>query len=288
MELEIISMTPQERMYSYSQSSQIEAQTGCIGHLRGDFGAGQEFFTSWFDHRGEYKTDEFKAEFDEVVNSLREKDGLLFSRDSMTRYCQQRPEAEMVGNYCTEYGFKLKTDHHTYMLRCNPNYGDYNFYLYAYVGRFLEHHMEKAKQGIRFITPGYKEIFRIPDGDMVLAYDGMSNEYRITLKGTLSHTVTLGADVFGNITRLDNALENLAGNLDAERAKLEEAKVQLENARTELTTPFAREEELTEKTARLKELNILLNMDEKDKTLIDESPDEGEEPPARKVVGLER
>ena len=123
---------------------------------------------------------------------------------------------------------------------------------------------------------------------MVLAYDGMSNEYRITLKGTLSHTVTLGADVFGNITRLDNALENLAGNLDGERAKLEEAKVQLENARTELATPFSREEELTEKTARLKELNILLNMDEKDKTLIDETPDEGEEPPMRKVVGLER
>lgn len=123
---------------------------------------------------------------------------------------------------------------------------------------------------------------------MVLAYDGMSNEYRITLKGTLSHTVTLGADVFGNITRLDNALENLAGNLDAERAKLEEAKVQLENARTELATPFAREEELAEKTARLKELNILLNMDEKDKTLIDEAPDEGEEPPMRKAVGLER
>ena len=123
---------------------------------------------------------------------------------------------------------------------------------------------------------------------MVLAYDGMSNEYRITLKGTLSHTVTLGADVFGNITRLDNALENLAGNLDVERAKLEEARVQLENARTELATPFAREDELAEKTARLKELNILLNMDEKDKTLIDEAPDEGEEPPMRKVVGLER
>lgn len=123
---------------------------------------------------------------------------------------------------------------------------------------------------------------------MVLAYDGMSNEYRITLKGTLSHTVTLGADVFGNITRLDNALENLVGNLDAERAKLEEVKVQLENARTELATPFAREEELAKKTARLKELNILLNMDEKDKTLIDEAPDEGEEPPVRKVVGLER
>ena len=123
---------------------------------------------------------------------------------------------------------------------------------------------------------------------MVLAYDGRSNEYRITLKGTLSHTVTLGADVFGNITRLDNALENLTGSLQAEQNRLEETKGQLENARAELATPFAREEELAEKTKRLKELNILLNMDQKDKTLIGSAPDEGEEPPARKVVGLER
>ena len=123
---------------------------------------------------------------------------------------------------------------------------------------------------------------------MVLAYDGMSNEYRITLKGTLSHTVTLGADVFGNITRLDNALENLPKALESERAKLEETKAQLENARTELAAPFAREEELAEKAARLKELNILLNMDEKDKTLLDDTPDEGEDVPARRVAELAR
>ena len=123
---------------------------------------------------------------------------------------------------------------------------------------------------------------------MVLAYDGMSNEYRITLKGALSHTVTLGADVFGNITRLDNALENLAGSLQAEKNSLEETKGQLENARAELDTPFAREEELAEKSARLKELNILLKVDEKDKTLIDSVPDEGEEAPQRKAMGLER
>lgn len=123
---------------------------------------------------------------------------------------------------------------------------------------------------------------------MVLAYDGRSNEYRITLKGALSHTVVLGTDVFGNITRLDNALENLEGSLQAEQNCLEETKGQLENARAELATPFAREEELAEKTKRLKELNILLNMDEKDKTLIDSAPDEGEEMPERKVVGLER
>ena len=162
MELKITSMTPADRLYAYNQSSQLEGQTGCIGHLRGDFGSGQEFYTSWFDHRSEYKTDEFKAEFDEVVNTLREKDGLLCTRDSMTRFCYQNPEAEFEGNYCAEYGFKVQTPQHTYMLRCNPNYGDYNFYLYAYVARFLEHHMEKAKQGIRFITPGYKELFRIP------------------------------------------------------------------------------------------------------------------------------
>ena len=123
---------------------------------------------------------------------------------------------------------------------------------------------------------------------MVLAYDGRSNEYRITLKGTLFHTVTLGTDVFGNITRLDNALENLMGSLQAEQNSLAETKGQLENARAELQTPFAREEELAEKTARLKELNILLNMDERDKTLLDDSPDEGEEVPARKVVELAR
>lgn len=123
---------------------------------------------------------------------------------------------------------------------------------------------------------------------MVLAYDGRSNEYRITLKGTLSHTVTLGADVFGNITRLDNALENLPKVLETEQAKLAETNAQLENARTELAAPFAREEELAEKTKRLKELNILLNMDEKDKTLMDDGPDEGEEVPARRVAELAR
>lgn len=174
MELKITSMTPADRLYAYNQSSQLEGQTGCIGHLRGDFGSGQEFYTSWFDHRSEYKTDEFKSEFDEVVNTLREKNGLLCTRDSMTRFCYQNPEAEFEGNYCAEYGFKVQTPQHTYMLRCNPNYGDYNFYLYAYVARFLEHHMEKAKQGIRFITPGYKELFRIPDGDhiRILCSDG--------------------------------------------------------------------------------------------------------------------
>ena len=60
MELKITSMTPADRLYAYNQSSQLEGQTGCIGHLRGDFGSGQEFYTSWFDHRSEYKTDDLR------------------------------------------------------------------------------------------------------------------------------------------------------------------------------------------------------------------------------------
>ena len=109
---------------------------------------------------------------------------------------------------------------------------------------------------------------------MVLAYDGISNEYRITLKGTLSHTVTLGADVFGNITRMDNLVDGLAKELAEYRAALQDTRTQLANAKAEMETPFAKEAELAEKSARLKELNILLNMDQKDKTLLDDAPEE--------------
>lgn len=109
---------------------------------------------------------------------------------------------------------------------------------------------------------------------LVLSYDGPSNEYRMTMKGTLSHTAVLGADVFGNLTRMDNVIDGLSGKLEAVRVELADTQVQLENARTELAAPFAREAELAEKTARLKELNILLNMDEKDNSLIDDVPDE--------------
>ena len=109
---------------------------------------------------------------------------------------------------------------------------------------------------------------------ITLSYDGTSNEYRMTMKGTLSHTTPLGADVFGNLTRMDNVIDGLAGNLETVRAELADTRKQLENARNELAAPFAREAELAEKTARLKELNILLNMDEKDKSLIDAAPEE--------------
>lgn len=125
---------------------------------------------------------------------------------------------------------------------------------------------------------------------LTLIYDGTSNEYRLTLKGTLSHTVVLGADIFGNLTRIDNALEGFSDKLTAVKDDLENTKTQLANAKTEMETPFSKDKELIQKAARLKELNILLNMDQKDYELLDGEPDEGDETekPQKKAVCMER
>ncbi len=116
---------------------------------------------------------------------------------------------------------------------------------------------------------------------LVLAYNGASNEYRMTMKGTLSHTIVLGADVFGNITRMDNALEGFEAKLTSVRAELADTEKQLASAREELEAPFAKEEEWAKKTERLKELNILLNMDQKDHSLLDDEPEEDAPEPPR-------
>ena len=112
-----------------------------------------------------------------------------------------------------------------------------------------------------------------------------NNDLRELLRQTI--TAVLGADVFGNLTRMDNVIDGLPGKLEAVRAELAETQVQIENARSELAAPFAREAELSEKTARLKELNILLNMDQKDNALIDDAPDE-EAPERPRSKGMER
>ena len=120
-----------------------------------------------------------------------------------------------------------------------------------------------------------------------IAYDGTKNEYQMHLKGAMTHTVVLGADVYGNITRMDNVIEGIAGKLITANAELAETQVQMENAREEMKAPFAKEDELKEKEARLKELNILLNMDQKDRSLIDDAPEE-DIPDKPKPRGIER
>ena len=179
--MEIRALTPAEQKYTYAQSMQLEGQTANIGHLRGDFdSSGYGFYTTWTDTRTQWKTDEFKAEFDEVINALRsDKYGLLKNRSAMSAYARQYADSAFKGCYCTEYGFRVDTEKHAYLLRCNPTRGDYNFYCYCFVKEWLDKHIQKAEQGIRFIDPNYKELFRIPDGGRIIVTNswGEKREY---------------------------------------------------------------------------------------------------------------
>ena len=179
--MEIRPLTEAERKYTYTQSMQIQGQTGCIGHLRGDFDRnGNGFFTSWDDHWEQWKTDEFKAELDDVINALRSDEyGLLKDRPAMGRYAAQYPESRFQGNYCTEYGFRAETEKHAFLIRCNPTPGDYSFYCYCYVKEWLDRHIREAGKGIRFIDSRYGELFRIEDGEKIrIRYpDGEEREH---------------------------------------------------------------------------------------------------------------
>ena len=122
---------------------------------------------------------------------------------------------------------------------------------------------------------------------MSLQYIAANTDYKLTMKGAMSHTISLGADIFGNITRMDNLVDGLAKELDGYRTVLQDTQTQLANAKAEMETPFAKEAELVEKSVRLKELNILLNMDQKDKALLDEAPEE-DSPDKEKSRSVER
>lgn len=121
-----------------------------------------------------------------------------------------------------------------------------------------------------------------------LAFDTFAREYRLTMIGQLRHTVTLGTDVFGNLQRMDNALEGLPIKEQACREQLSNLQTQLETAKAEVQKPFPREAELNTKTARLEELNSLLNLDHKEPEIVDAEPDEDQRPPERRRPQLER
>ena len=123
---------------------------------------------------------------------------------------------------------------------------------------------------------------------MELAYSSASQEFVITLRGKGKYRVPLGTDIYGNITRLDNKMNELPDNLSRCREVLETVKSQLESAKIEVQKEFPQEKELEEKVARLGELNALLDMDKKDRVMIDEEPEEGEIEPERRQAAWVR
>ena len=104
---------------------------------------------------------------------------------------------------------------------------------------------------------------------MDLSFESLFREFKVTLKGALYYTTPLGTDIFGNILRLDNLLGSMEERISTCREQLENTKVQLENAKLEVEKPFPQEDELKRKSARLDELNILLNMDKRESEIVD-------------------
>ena len=121
---------------------------------------------------------------------------------------------------------------------------------------------------------------------MELSFDTFSREYKITLIHQLRHTVTLGTDIFGNIQRLDNTLGAFEERMAACVEQLENTRVQPENAKAEVQKPFSQEEELKTKSARLNELNAMLNLDKRENEIVDS--ERGEEEPSRSSDDRER
>lgn len=176
MEMEKRAMLEAEDKYAFCQSSQITGQTGLIGYLRADMGTdGNEFWSRWNDCRADLKTAEFIAEFDDVINTLREEGDILHSRKALANYCYSTPQSKMQDER-DYYGVRIDTEKYAYLLRLNPNKGEYNLYCYCYIREWLDSHIKKAEKGIRFIDSNYNDLFRIPDGSEIRIHCSWNNE----------------------------------------------------------------------------------------------------------------
>jgi hypothetical protein len=154
---------------------------------------------------------------------------------------------------------------------------------------------DKAKAGAAILetckamtSPELQDLGSYMGFPMLFSFDSFDKQYQITLRGNLSHTVTLGTDVHGNITRLSNALADIPKRLEYFREQLQTLRQQIRTAKEQIDIPFDKEQELQTKSTRLAELNSLLNMDKRENEMIDSEPDENMNMPERKAVGYER
>lgn len=182
MDFEVKVMKPEERLYPYNQGHQLDSQTGCIGHLRGDMGSdGKRLRTTWEDHLSHLNTEGFSEEFDRFINAMRSDERLgCFLRDfqSLEQFCYNHPESKFDRD-SQDYGFRVDTGFYSYLVRLTPRQNDYNCYIYCYRKDWLDYHISQAARGIRFITQDYVDLFRLQDGDQIRIdhQDGSSSIY---------------------------------------------------------------------------------------------------------------
>ena len=150
------------------------------------------------------------------------------------------------------------------------------------------HYAEKKEAGTAILeackamtSPEPKEVGGYREFTLLLSYDIVAKVFRMTLRGELSHTVELGSDIHGNIQRMENVLESLPSRLSACEKALATLKEQMDNAKAEVKKPFEQEHELSEKAARLAELDALLNMDKRENAALDAEPEHTEIEPIK-------
>ena len=146
----------QEAGLFYRMEPELDELLGGIGHLRMDFGRrGEEFWTSWFDHCGDkWNTPEFKAEIDAVVNELRQT--VLRDRAAMRSYCAEFGGALGKDYGEGQYGYVIETAHYRYCLRCKPQEGDYDGYLYCFSRQVQEMNQAQKEKEIQTINEQIK------------------------------------------------------------------------------------------------------------------------------------
>ena len=126
-------------------------------------------------------------------------------------------------------------------------------------------------------SPELKEVGSFRGFTLMLSYDTFGKTFKLTLKGALSHTIDLGSDIHGNIQRMENAFDMFPTRLNACEQALANLQTQIENAKAEVEKPFAQEDELRTKMARLAELDAMLNMDKRENDTLDATPEQEEE-----------
>ena len=122
-------------------------------------------------------------------------------------------------------------------------------------------------------NPEPLEIGEYKGFKIILSFDTMDRKFYASMKNNLSYKTELGSDPSGNITRIDNVLNGIETRLSSIENNLEDTKKNYESAKKEIEKPFPQEEELKTKSKRLDELNIKLNLNNKDKEIIDDGND---------------
>ncbi len=136
----------------FSRSEEQDKTVGCVGHLRGDFGSGKQFYTTWWPHQQDaLNTPEFKADINRTVNWLREQpDSPLHDLNAM-QFCYKRyrNSCEIKNAVLPSCAFLVESKQYVYMLRCTPTKGDYNFYMYCYQRAAFEKYRAQLKNKAR-------------------------------------------------------------------------------------------------------------------------------------------